>query len=184
MEALHTADIIVNVGDAPSAPGSLPHFTAQGVGAWSGSINMVAGARVACPHGPGLATSSGATAWREELDGEGRCQRQGVEVMQGVRSIAGSTLDASDDRLRFASGIRHSSEERKRGGRSEEAVINGQLDLIRRVSDAELRAISERNSGYQFERTAEGRLVVSPTGGERGRQSNAVSAQLPLWNSG
>ncbi len=43
------------------------------------------------------------------------------------------------------------------------------LDLLRPVTDEELRLLSERNPGYQFERTADGRVVVSPTGMEGGR---------------
>ncbi|MCL6647147.1 MAG: Uma2 family endonuclease [Chloroflexi bacterium] len=56
------------------------------------------------------------------------------------------------------------------------------LDLARRVSDEELLLLSERNPGYQFERTAKGELVVSPTGGESGRRSMAVAGQLWAWN--
>jgi Uma2 family endonuclease len=48
------------------------------------------------------------------------------------------------------------------------------LDLLRPVTDEELRLLSERNPGYQFERTADGRLVVSPTGGKSGRRSGEV----------
>jgi hypothetical protein len=39
------------------------------------------------------------------------------------------------------------------------------LDLLHRVTDEELWELSERNPGYQFERTADGRLIVTPTGG-------------------
>ncbi len=56
------------------------------------------------------------------------------------------------------------------------------LDLLRPVTDEELRLLSERNPGYQFERTAEGRVVVSPTGGENGRRSLEVAYQLRRWN--
>lgn len=56
------------------------------------------------------------------------------------------------------------------------------LDLLRPVSDEELRALSERNPGWQFERGADGRLLVSPTGGESGRISAAVLGQLYRWN--
>jgi Uma2 family endonuclease len=56
------------------------------------------------------------------------------------------------------------------------------LDLLHRVTDEELWALSERNPGYQFERTAEGRLIVSPTGGESGRRSLKVAYQLERWN--
>ena len=56
------------------------------------------------------------------------------------------------------------------------------LDLPRGVSDEDLRALSERNPGYQFERTARGELMVSPTGSEGGRRSGEVFLQLGAWN--
>jgi Uma2 family endonuclease len=56
------------------------------------------------------------------------------------------------------------------------------LDLLRPVTDEELRLLSERNPGYQFERTADGRVVVSPTGMEGGRCSAEVLRQLGEWN--
>ncbi|WP_322800879.1 Uma2 family endonuclease [Thermoflexus sp.] len=56
------------------------------------------------------------------------------------------------------------------------------LDLLHRVTDEELRELSERNPGYQFERTADGRLIVTPTGGESGRRSLKVAYQLERWN--
>ncbi len=56
------------------------------------------------------------------------------------------------------------------------------LDLLRPVSDEELRLLSQRNPGWQFERLADGRLAVSPTGGESGRISAAVLGQLYRWN--
>jgi Uma2 family endonuclease len=42
--------------------------------------------------------------------------------------------------------------------------------------------LSERNPGYQFERTAKGELIVTPTGMESGRISGEVVVQLGLWN--
>jgi Uma2 family endonuclease len=57
-----------------------------------------------------------------------------------------------------------------------------ELDLLRPLTDEELLRLSERNPGYQFERTADGRLVVSPTGGESGRRSLQVAYQLEQWN--
>lgn len=56
------------------------------------------------------------------------------------------------------------------------------LDLARRLTDEDLLMISERNPGYQFERTADGRLVVTPTGGESSRRSAEVLGQLRDWN--
>lgn len=56
------------------------------------------------------------------------------------------------------------------------------LDLARPLTDEDLLALSERNPGYQLERTADGRLVVTPTGGESGRRSAEVVSQLSHWN--
>ncbi len=56
------------------------------------------------------------------------------------------------------------------------------IDLLRVLTDEELRDLSERNPGYQFERTADGRLVVSPTGSESERRSFEVAYQLRRWN--
>ncbi|MDQ7828093.1 MAG: Uma2 family endonuclease [Armatimonadota bacterium] len=56
------------------------------------------------------------------------------------------------------------------------------IDLLRAVTDEELLRLSERNPGYQFERTADGRLVVSPPGGEHGRRSVNLGYQLQGWN--
>lgn len=63
------------------------------------------------------------------------------------------------------------------------------LDLVHRVTDEELRALSEHNPGYQFERTARGDLIVSPTGSESGRRSGEVLYQpgrehSAAWRSG
>ncbi len=60
------------------------------------------------------------------------------------------------------------------------------LDLAHFVTDEELLALAERNPGYQFERTREGRLRVTPTGGEAGRRSCEIIGQLyecpgPRW---
>jgi Uma2 family endonuclease len=56
------------------------------------------------------------------------------------------------------------------------------LDLIRPVTDEELLQLSRRNPGYRFERSAEGRLIVTPAGGESGRRSLEVAGQLRDWN--
>ncbi|BDG59494.1 Uma2 family endonuclease [Caldinitratiruptor microaerophilus] len=56
------------------------------------------------------------------------------------------------------------------------------LRLAHRVTDEEILKLSERNPGYQFERTAEGRLVVTPTGGKSGQRSGEVFGQLYAWN--
>lgn len=51
------------------------------------------------------------------------------------------------------------------------------IDVLHPVTDEELAALSDRNPGYQFERTAEGRLVVAPTGSEGGIRSGEVFGQ-------
>lgn len=56
------------------------------------------------------------------------------------------------------------------------------LDLLRVVTDEEVLWLSERNPGYQFERTADGRLVLSPTGGRSGKRSAELVGQLRDWN--
>lgn len=56
------------------------------------------------------------------------------------------------------------------------------LDLARSVTDDELLQLAARNPGYQFERSAEGRLIVTPTGSESGRRSGEVFGQLRDWN--
>ena len=57
-----------------------------------------------------------------------------------------------------------------------------ELDVLHTVTDQELLRLSQRNPGYQFERTANGRLVVSPTGGDGGRRSGEVFGQLYAWS--
>jgi len=56
------------------------------------------------------------------------------------------------------------------------------LDLLHPVTDEELLRLSERNPGYQFERTADGRLIVSPTGMESGRRILKIAYQLERGN--
>jgi Uma2 family endonuclease len=50
-----------------------------------------------------------------------------------------------------------------------------------RFSDDEIDQLSRENPGYQFERDRAGRLVVTPAGGEGGRRSAEVLAQLRNW---
>ena len=57
------------------------------------------------------------------------------------------------------------------------------LDLLHRITEDELVRLSAYNPGYQFERTVEGRLMVSPAGGESGRQRMEVAGQLYAWNA-
>jgi Uma2 family endonuclease len=56
------------------------------------------------------------------------------------------------------------------------------LALSHGVTDDELLDLSARNPGYQFERTAKGVLIVTPTGMESGRVSGEVFGQLRDWN--
>jgi Uma2 family endonuclease len=56
------------------------------------------------------------------------------------------------------------------------------LSPVHPLTDAELAALSERNPGYQLERSAKGELVVAPTSTEGGRRSSEVNRQLAQWN--
>lgn len=51
----------------------------------------------------------------------------------------------------------------------------------RAIDDQELVELSKLNPGYQFERDSQGRLVVSPTGGESGRRSAEILRQISDW---
>ena len=51
----------------------------------------------------------------------------------------------------------------------------------RDIGDDEIRQLSDQNPGYQFERDRDGRLVVTPNGGESGRRSGEVFGQLRDW---
>jgi len=53
---------------------------------------------------------------------------------------------------------------------------------LKPVTDEELRVLSERNPGYQFERNARGELIVTPTGSESSRSGAEVLGQLRDWN--
>lgn len=55
------------------------------------------------------------------------------------------------------------------------------LREIREITDDELQELSRRNPGYQLERDSEGRLIVSPTGGESGRRTAELLRQLGEW---
>ncbi len=55
------------------------------------------------------------------------------------------------------------------------------LRLAAPPTDEEIRALSAGNPGYQFERTAGGELVVTPTGGRSGRSEAELIAQLVFW---
>lgn len=55
------------------------------------------------------------------------------------------------------------------------------LKLAAPPSDQEILELSERNPGYQFERTAAGELVVTPTGSAGGRRDLALNTQLDTW---
>lgn len=49
-------------------------------------------------------------------------------------------------------------------------------------TDEDILELSRQNPGYQFERTADGELVVTPTGSESSRASGEVFGQLRDWN--
>ena len=55
------------------------------------------------------------------------------------------------------------------------------LKLATPPSDEELVELSERNPGLQFERMAEGELIVTPTGSEAGGQEADLVGQLYRW---
>lgn len=55
------------------------------------------------------------------------------------------------------------------------------LTLTRPVTDEELLELSRRNPGYQFERNAQGELIVTPTGSKSGNRSARVMQQLANW---
>jgi Uma2 family endonuclease len=52
---------------------------------------------------------------------------------------------------------------------------------VRPVTDDEILELSRRNPGYQFERTAAGELVVTPTGSESGRREQELAFQVGGW---
>jgi Uma2 family endonuclease len=55
------------------------------------------------------------------------------------------------------------------------------LKLPAPPTDEEIVEISERNPGFKFERSAAGELLVTPTGGEAGRQEFELCRQLGQW---
>lgn len=55
------------------------------------------------------------------------------------------------------------------------------LKPARPVTDEELLELSKRNPGYQFERTAKGDLVVTPTGSESAHREAQLAKQLRTW---
>lgn len=55
------------------------------------------------------------------------------------------------------------------------------LKLPAPPSDEEILALSQRNPGYQFERTAAGELVVTPTGSAGARRDTVLVRQLDTW---
>lgn len=55
------------------------------------------------------------------------------------------------------------------------------LKLAAPPSDEEILELSERNPGYEFERTAAGELVVTPTGSAGGRRDALLVTQLCTW---
>lgn len=59
-------------------------------------------------------------------------------------------------------------------------AINLKLRVI--PTDDDILDLSRENPGYQFERTATGALVVTPTGGDAGRRTAEGIVQLGGWN--
>jgi Uma2 family endonuclease len=55
------------------------------------------------------------------------------------------------------------------------------LTLTHPVTDEELLELSRRNPGYQFERSAAGALIVTPTGSKSGRREGKLFVQLDEW---
>ncbi|HKV43352.1 MAG TPA: Uma2 family endonuclease [bacterium] len=55
------------------------------------------------------------------------------------------------------------------------------LTLTYPLTDEELLELSERNPGYQFERTAKGELIVTPTSGRSSHRETELGRQLGNW---
>ncbi len=55
------------------------------------------------------------------------------------------------------------------------------LKMAAPPSDDEILELSNRNPGYQFERSAAGELIVTPNSGESGRRDAVVVMQLGRW---
>jgi Uma2 family endonuclease len=56
------------------------------------------------------------------------------------------------------------------------------LKLHDAPTNEELMRLAADNPGYRFERGADGRLLVSPTGGESGTRNSRLSFAIELWN--
>ena len=62
-------------------------------------------------------------------------------------------------------------------------VITLNLHPTLELTDEQFEQICRHNRDLRFERTAAGELVVmSPTGGEKGRRNGGLTAQLWVWN--
>lgn len=58
------------------------------------------------------------------------------------------------------------------------------LQLNVELTDEQFFKLCQRNRDYQFERTAEGELIIMPpTGSDTGRRNIKIAAQLELWSS-
>jgi Uma2 family endonuclease len=55
------------------------------------------------------------------------------------------------------------------------------LRPVRPVTDQELMELSERNPEYQFERSAAGELIVTPTSGRSAQREAKLVSQLDRW---
>jgi len=59
-------------------------------------------------------------------------------------------------------------------------AINLKLRVI--PTDEDILDLTRENPGYQFERSAAGELVVTPTGSDAGRRTAELIAQVAAWN--
>ncbi|MDR7496366.1 MAG: Uma2 family endonuclease [Armatimonadota bacterium] len=55
------------------------------------------------------------------------------------------------------------------------------LRMIAAPTDEDLLELSRRNPGFEFERSAEGELIVTPTGTRSGLREGELFAQLHAW---
>src|SRR3990172_1988537 len=67
----------------------------------------------------------------------------------------------------------------REAGRRHSVAIS--LKLVAPPTDEEIRELSRRNPGLQFERSTAGELVVTPTSGRGGRRELIVGSQLDHW---
>ena len=61
-----------------------------------------------------------------------------------------------------------------------DVAINLKLRIT--PTDEDILVLARENPGYQFERSATGELVVTPTGSDAGRRTAELVAQVAAWN--